>query len=355
MAQGTDVPTIPLGRRSAVVGRSGKLWQLALGLAILAALVVVGPMLGYYNVFLLTTALIYSQLAMTLDLQWGYGGLINFGAAAPFGVGAYVYALLAQRGGLFSSAYLALAAAMAACVLFALVIGFPAFRARTLPLYYALLTLAAALLLSEYVTIVKFTNGSNGINGVPPLDLSLPPLFHFQPAIGLQSYDVTLGITAALFLVSWWLTRSPFGRAMRAMREDDRRCEALGYPILRYKLILSSFAFALAGLAGGLFAAMNGSIDPSLLGVALSLQAFIWVALGGQGTLWGPMVAAIAITLVQNYLSSLSANLYLVILSLAFVLGVLVLPGGLAGLLRSIVMKISRPGAAIQATEALER
>ena len=67
------------------------------------------------------------------------------------------------------------------------------------------------------------------------------------------------------------------------------------------------------------------------------------------------MVAAIAITLVQNYLSSLSANLYLVILSLAFVLGVLVLPGGLAGLLRSIVMKISRPGAAVQATEALER
>src|SRR2546421_7001000 len=111
MAQGTDVPTIPLGRRSAVVGRSGKLWQLALGLAILAALVVVGPMLGYYNVFLLTTALIYSQLAMTLDLQWGYGGLINFWAGAPFGVRGHVYAPPAPRGGLLHPAYLPFAAA----------------------------------------------------------------------------------------------------------------------------------------------------------------------------------------------------------------------------------------------------
>src|SRR3989440_12950016 len=107
MAQGTDVPTIPLGRRSAVVGRSGKLWQLALGLAILAALVVVGPMLGYYKVFLLTTALIYSQLAMTLDLQWGYGGLFHFWAGLPLSGGAYLSPLLAHRRGLFRPAALA--------------------------------------------------------------------------------------------------------------------------------------------------------------------------------------------------------------------------------------------------------
>src|SRR2546423_3663749 len=110
MAQGTDVPTIPLGRRSAVVGRSGKLWQLALGLAILAALVVVGPMLGYYNVFLLTTALIYSQLAMTLDLQWGYGGVINFWGGAPFCVGAPVYALPGPTGGPLRPGFLPFAA-----------------------------------------------------------------------------------------------------------------------------------------------------------------------------------------------------------------------------------------------------
>lgn len=337
MAARSSLSSLFLGRAPAGGRRLPWIWQLALGLAVLAVLLLVGPTLSFFYIFLLTTGLIYGLLAMSLDLQWGYAGLINFGAAAPFGVGAYVYALLTQQTGLLSSAYVAIPISMAVCVLFALIIGFPAFRARTLPLYYALLTLAASLLLSEYVTIVKFTNGSNGINGIPPLDLSIGPLVQYQPAPGIETYWVTLAITAVAFPVSWWVVRSPFGRAMRAIREDEQRSEALGYPVVRYKLILSSFAFALAGLAGALFAAVNGSVEPSLLGVSLSLQVFIWVALGGQGTLWGPMVAAVVITLAEGYLSGVNVNLYLVILSSAFILGVLVLPGGLAQLLRVAV------------------
>jgi branched-chain amino acid transport system permease protein len=321
-------------------GRLGRLrsprllpWALA------AAFLILYPTFASaFAVIVLSIALIFGLMAMSLDIQWGYAGLINFGAAAWFGLGAYAYALLTMDVPAFGSAFLSLPAAMALGAALALLIGYPAFRARTLPLYYALLTLATALLLERYATIATdLTGGSNGIPGVPALNFSLGSVFSWQPATPFDNYVVVVGFVVAAYLLSQRFVSSPFGRAVRAIREDELRCETLGYPVLRYKLTAAAAGGALAALAGALYAAVNGTVDPGLLGVALSIQAFIWVAVGGQGTLWGPLAAAVALQLLENWLSGLTTDLYLIIIAIAFIVAVIVLPQGIAGALRDLI------------------
>jgi branched-chain amino acid transport system permease protein len=289
-----------------------------------------------YGVFVLAIALVYGLLAISLDLQWGYSGLINFGPAGYFGVGAYAYALLGTRAGVVS-VYLLLPAAMAAGALAAVVISWPAFRARTLPMYYALLTLSAALLLGQYVSIAYgVTNGTNGINTIPPLDFSIPGVLHWTAFSQTGAYYVVLVLVAVVFLLLLWMVSSAFGRAVRAIREDEVKCETLGYPVRRWKLIMAMAGGAVGALAGALFAGVNGSIDPGVFGVALSVQVFIWVALGGQGTLWGPLLAAVLLTEAESYLSEVTTDLYLIIIAALFVLAVIFLPTGIAGALRTL-------------------
>lgn len=299
--------------------------------AVLALTLVPNFVSGYY-LFLLTIAMTSAIFAISLDLQWGYAGLINFGAAGPFALGAYAYALV-TRIPEFVSAYVAMPCAMLVAATYGTVVAFPAFKARTLPLYYALLTLAGTLLLQKITMISTFTNGFNGINGVAPLDISVPGLFEFQVIAARDLYLVVMLTLVAAFLFCWWLTGTPAGRVVRALREDEPRCEALGYPVIRYKLFVAFGTSALAGLAGALFAAVNANVTPTLFGVQMSLVAFIWVALGGPGTLWGPAVAAIALVMAEGYFSRASGELYLVVISSLFILGVLFLPRGLAGLI----------------------
>jgi ABC-type branched-subunit amino acid transport system permease subunit len=299
-----------------------------------------------FAVIVLSIALIFGLMAISLDIQWGYAGLINFGAAAWFGLGAYAYALLTIDVPAFGSALLSLPAAMALGAALALLIGYPAFRARTLPLYYALLTLATALLLERYATIATgLTGGSNGIPAVPALNFSLGPLA-WEAVTPFDNYVVVVVFVGVAYALAHRFVSSPFGRAVRAIREDELRCETLGYPVLRYKLAAASAGGALAALAGALYAAVNGTVDPGLLGVALSIQAFVWVAIGGQGTLWGPLVAAVGLQLAENWLSGLTTDLYLIILAVVFIVAVIVLPQGLAGAVRQLLPRLGSPAPA---------
>jgi ABC-type branched-subunit amino acid transport system permease subunit len=109
-------------------------------------------------------------------------------------------------------------------------------------------------------------------------------------------------------------------------------------------LLVTAVGGAIGGLAGALFAPIGGIVHPSFFGLALSLQVFIWVAVGGQGTLWGPMAAAVVIKLVEGYLSGVTTDLYLVIIAAGFVLAVLLLPGGIAGRLTRISTESAATG-----------
>ena len=328
------------GRRGAAAapvtrGRAG-LWVIA-ALALMASYPQVASSFG---VFLMASAMTYGLLAMSLDLQWGYAGLINFGPAAYFGLGAYGYGLLSSNVSGFGSAWAAVPAAVVITAAFAVLISYPAFRSRALPLYYALLTLAVALLLGEYATIAdSLTGGSDGLVGIPPIDLSIDGLFTFTALSDIQAFYVVLASTTVVFALLLWVVSGPFGRAVRAIRADEDKCESLGYSAPRYKLTMAALGGAMGGLAGALYAGVNGQLDPSVFGVTLGLQAFVWVAIGGQGTLWGPLLAAVLLQLAESYFSSITADLYLIIIAAIFVVTVIVLPEGVAGGLRRLVKR----------------
>lgn len=294
-----------------------------------------------FGVFVMAIAICYGLLAMSLDLQWGYAGLINFGPAAYFGIGAYGYALLTSEVSGFGSAWAAVPAAVLITAAFAVVISFPAFRGRALPLYYALLTLAVALLLGQYATIAdSLTGGSDGLVGIAPLDLSIGGLFTFAAVDPAQAYYVVLAVTAVVFAVLLWIVSGSFGRAVRAIRADEAKCESLGYSAPRYKLIMAALGGAVGGLSGALYAGVNGQLDPSVFGVTLGLQVFVWVAIGGQGTLWGPLLAAVLLQLAESYFSSITTDLYLIIVAAIFVVAVIALPDGVAGGLRRLLRRL---------------
>ncbi len=313
------------------------------GLWVIAALLVMvfyPAVASSYGVFLMASAMTYGLLAMSLDLQWGYAGLINFGPAAYFGLGAYGYALLSNDVSGFGSAWAAVPAAVVITAAFAVLISYPAFRGRALPLYYALLTLAVALLLGEYATIADgLTGGSDGLVGIPPLNLSIDGLFTFTALSYSQAFYVVLATTAIGFALLLWVVSGPFGRAVRAIRADEDKCESLGYSAPRYKLIMAALGGAIGGLAGALYAGVNGQVDPSVFSVTLGLQAFVWVAIGGQGTLWGPLLAAVGLQLAESYFSSITTDLYLIIIAAIFVVAVIVLPDGVAGWLRRVMRR----------------
>lgn len=308
------------------------LWE-ARGAALLAAgLLIYWRFSDPFGLFIVSSALVLSLLALSVDLQWGYAGILNLGPAAYLGLGAYTYAIMQREVTAGSPTWLAFAVAILLGIILAVVVAFPAFKARTLAIYYALITLAVSLILQRWTTAsYDLTGGSNGITGIPLPDFSLPGL-NLELTNSDQFFPLAAGVVIVAYLACLWLTRSRFGRVLVAIRDDEDKVATLGYDVAGAKLIVAAIAGALGALAGALYAPLIGTAHPSLFGIALSIQAYVWVAVGGQGTLLGPLLAAIALKLLENRLRGFSADGYVMVLAAIFMLVVIFLPRGIAGL-----------------------
>jgi branched-chain amino acid transport system permease protein len=281
-------------------------------------------------IYVATQALIFAIFAMSLDLLVGYAGLPSFGHAGFYGVGAYACALLAL-GHVDGLVPLLVAGALAAGLV-ALPIG--ALSLRTSGIYFLMLTLAfAQMLWGLAVNWTSLTRGTDGLIGVPR------PTLAGLDALNLSLYErgpffvlcLVLAIVVFLFLES--VTRSPFGKALEGIRENDRRMRALGFPIFRYRLAAFVIAGALAGIAGALAAMSNGFATPDLLYWTLSGLALIAIVVGGSRSLIGPMLGAFVVLFAQRGLSTYTDRWELVLGAL-FIAFVLFLPRGLMGLVR---------------------
>jgi ABC-type branched-subunit amino acid transport system permease subunit len=311
----------------------GLLWEARGAILLAAGLLVYGRLADSFGLFIVSSALVLSLLALGVDLQWGYTGILNLGPAAYLGLGAYVYALVRRKVSVGSPTYLAFALALLCGVVLAVIVAYPAFKTRTLPVYYALITLAVSLILQRWTSVsYDLTGGSNGLIAIPLPDFSLPgiDLALTNPD---QFFPLASAAVIAAYLGCLWLTRSRFGRVLVAIREDEDKVATLGYDVGAAKLIVAAIAGALGALAGALYAPLVGTAHPSLFGIALSIQAYVWVAVGGQGTLLGPILAGIALKLLENRLRGVSADGYVMILAAVFMLVVIFLPRGIAGLL----------------------
>lgn len=282
-------------------------------------------------IYIGTQALIFAIFAMSLDLLLGYAGLASFGHAAFFGVGAYACALLALRhvDGLVP---LLLAGGVAAAAV-AAPIGALALRATGV--YFLMLTLAfAQMLWGLAVNWTALTRGTDGLIGIPR------PVLPGLDALGFSLYErgpffiLTLCFTVLVFVLLEALTRSPFGRTLEGIRENERRMRALGFPTFRYRLAVFVIAGAIAGMAGSLAAMANGYATPDLLYWTGSGLVLVAVVVGGSRSLIGPVLGAFLVLVAQLGLSTYLDRWELLLGSL-FIAFVLFLPRGLVGLFRA--------------------
>jgi branched-chain amino acid transport system permease protein len=307
-------------------GRSalGRLALLAVGLVVAFGL----PWWVYPPVALDVAA--WALFAVALDLLLGYTGLLSFGHAAFWGTSAYATGLIAIRTGW--PFYLAvLAGAVLAAVL---AVPIALLSVRRSGIYFAMVTLAFAQLVYFVANQWRsVTGGENGLQGIPReafgMDLS-DSFFFYYAAIPL----ILLGLFAA-----WRVVHSPFGRVMVAIRENPARARALGYPVDRYKVQVFVISAFLAGIAGGVYAIGHGFASLQEVYWTTSGKAVVMTILGGMGTLWGSVLGAGIIVVLEDYLATAGIDAVGVITGAIFVVTVLVFRRGIWGTARRLLRR----------------
>jgi branched-chain amino acid transport system permease protein len=290
-------PWLPASERSARVRHVAFLAALA---AVALALPWLLRALGIeFYLSLATRIAVFAIAATSLNLVLGYGGMVSFGHAAFVGLGAYTTAVLISEGALGGLVHLAATVAVTAAA--ALVIG--AISLRTRGVYFIMITLAFAQMLYYLANSVKGYGGDEGLNirarsmfsfGSVVLDLKNP----------LAIYYVSIAVLACTLAALARFAPSRFGRAVLALRDDDVRAEALGFPTYRYKLVVFVVAAALGGVAGALGANLQGYVSPNLLHWTQSGTLMVMVILGGVGTVWGGAIGAAVLLLLQEALGA---------------------------------------------------
>jgi branched-chain amino acid transport system permease protein len=265
----------------------------------------------------------YALFAVSLHFIMGPAGMVSFGHAAYFGLGAYAAALLFKKAGLPMEMALVLAPFCAG--LFAVVYGW--FCVRLSGVYLAMLTLAfAQISWSIIFQWDEFTSGSNGIVGVwPSAWLSSKSVYYY----------LTFVLCGAGIAFLWRVLFSPFGYVLRAGRDSPLRAEAIGIDVRSFQWVAFILAGTLAGLAGAVFAFSKGSISPSVVSIGLSTDALVMVLLGGLETLTGPVVGAAIFTWLRDALAR-ETDFWRAVMGLSILAIVLLFPQGLVGGLKAL-------------------
>jgi branched-chain amino acid transport system permease protein len=276
-----------------------------------------------YYIGFATRIAIFALAATSLNFIVGYGGMVAFGHAAFFGLGAYAVALLMEAG--IASAWLAWPAAIGIATLVALPIGTLSLRTRGV--YFIMITLAFAQMI--YYTVVSFAF-AGGEDGLPLIQRST--LVPFDLADDATLYWIALALLVASLFALQRLAASRYGRALAGLRQNETRMEALGYPVLRLKLVCFVIGAAVAGLAGALLANQNGMASPTQLVWTQSGMLLVMVILGGVGHRYGGVLGALALLGLEEALGRLTEHSHLYV-GLALLAVVLFAPKGLAGLI----------------------
>lgn len=279
-----------------------------------------------------TKIMVYALFAMSLDLLVGYAGLVSLGHAAFFGIAVYAVAGLVNKAGV-TSAFVLLPAALGASAMAAAAIGW--LSIRTSGVYFIMITLALAQMLFYFFNDQKYWGGTDGMNIDQRPTLALGDLTLLNFGNRLQLYYLALACLAGAFVLLAVLLRSPFGHALVGIRANEGRMRALGYDVQRVKLIAFVIAGTLAGLAGFLEAARSTFATPALLGWHESGHVLVLVILGGMGTLYGPVLGAFVVLLLEDYFATLTDR-WLLIMGVFVIAVVMFLPDGLAGLFRRV-------------------
>ena len=265
--------------------------------ALMVAVLAIAPF-AVYPVFPMKV-MCFALFACAFNLLLGYGGLMSFGHAMFFGTASYVCAHAAKVWGLQPE--FALLLGICAAVLLGAVVGIVAIRRQGI--YFAMITLALSQMVYFFYLQAPFAHGEDGIQNVPR--------GHLFGLIDLSNimtmYFVVLSIFVAGFLVIYRVVHSPFGKVLKTIRENEARATSLGYDINRYKLLAFILSAALSGLAGSTKALVFGLASLTDVHWTMSGEVVLMTLLGGMGTIFGPVVGALIIIGMENYLAQLGS------------------------------------------------
>ena len=301
-------------------------WRSAVAFAALAALPLL-PRVPKYYLLLAFDALLFGAIAMSLDLLIGYTGLVSFGHAAFYGLGAYATAILLERG--IHSLWACLGFAIVIVGLYALVVSYFATARRGI--YFALLTLIFAEVVFTFFRYTQTFGGSDGIQGLPDA-VVLPGLPIDSPA---RKYYLVWAYLMLAYAVCRVLVTSHFGRVLVAIRGHEDRARFLGYNVQKYKMIVCMISALLTGLGGAIYPIRAAFATPDLMLWTESGEFIISVMIGGLGTLVGPIIGGVFFTLLRDKVSSY-VDWYFIVIGAVLIVIVLFLPKGLLGLRRAL-------------------
>ncbi len=312
-----------------VDGASGAATARRVAVGIALVLLALFPLAGTtFYTELVTKVMVLAIFALSLDLLVGYTGLVSFGHAAFYGIGAYALGLLTPKYEA-ASLWFTLPASVLAAALAALVTG--ALVVRVKGIYFIMVTLAFAQMFYFVFHDTKFGRGSDGITmnfkpvatigGFTPIDLGS----------ATHVYYFVFAMLVVTFIFLRVVLRSPFGRALMGIRSNEQRMRSLGFPVYRYKLASFTLAGTLAGLAGYLSALQFGFVNPELLSWHQSGNVLLMLILGGVGSLYGAVVGAFAFVALTEVFQAATIHWQL-LLGTAIILLVILLPGGLASI-----------------------
>jgi branched-chain amino acid transport system permease protein len=297
----------------------------------IAVLVLLPPLLNSYWVGLLTEMLIFAVLAMSLDILLGYTGLPSLGHAGIFGVAAYAVAVLSTTYN--AGFWLCVSGAILTGTLLSAAFGLLVSHVRDV--YFLMITLALGMVLWGLgYRWIPVTGGDNGISGIPALGAhsGLP----IDGPVGF--YYVTFLVFLLCFALMAVLVRSPFGFALRGIRENESRMKSLGFNTWLHCYLSYVVSGLFASVAGVMWAYYNGYVSPTYLELTASSELFLMVTLGGPGTLVGPVFGAGAIVLLKNVISGITER-WLFILGAVYIITILAAPQGLWNLGRRVRLK----------------
>src|SRR6476620_4374737 len=345
--------------------RKYEIWGVAIAaVVILAILPALNTFLGEthplhvsnFTINLYGKYLTYAVLAIGVDVLWGFTGLLSLGQCLFFALGGYAFGmyLMLKIGKLgqyksdlpdfmvflgynklpshwvpFYSFWLAVAAVVLVPGIVAFVFGYLAFRSRIRGVYFSILTQA----LTYGACLMFFRNdftfgGNNGLT-----DFKFVLNYDLNSAATQRAFYMLSGLLLlGSYVFSRWLTTTKFGKVQRAIRDSENRVLFSGYATSNFKLFVFVYAAVISGLAGALYAPQVGIINPSEMSPEKSLEAVVWVAVGGRGTLVGPIIGSVGVNALKSWATRAYPDLWLIILGGLFVLIVRFMPKGIVGI-----------------------
>jgi ABC-type branched-subunit amino acid transport system permease subunit len=314
----------------------------AIGLLILFGLPVVVDLVTLLEV---SIYVVYAILGLSLGFIWGYGGILCFGQAAFFGLGAYTYAVTAINVGESTGPFLL---AILLPLVFAALLGAMMFYGRISDVYMGVITLVVTLILFKFINSTANETwivgkarlgGFNGIPAFPTLNVPGDAGALLDPE---QFFYVAMVFLLLVYFGLHWLMTTRFGRVVVAIRENEVRAELLGYDVRLYKTAVFAIGGGIGGLAGALFANWGNFVSPGLFSLAQSATIIIWVIVGGLGTMIGPVVGAVLIQYITTLLGQQGVINNAFVLGGILVLFVLLLPKGLMPALGQVLTRLRR-------------